>query len=766
MIRTLTSWSASPRGKWIVLLVWLVAAGLISPLTPTLSDISENDPLSFLPDNAESTRAARLARERYAVAGTPAIIVFRNPDGLTDADMAAAQQVYDRIAAMQEEPESNVGAIVSIFNIPQARSELLSPDNTTMTMVVTITGSAAEEPYSDRIKAIREVTSELEQESLQIRVSGPGGLLTDLVSVFRQIDLFLLLVTAGLVLFLLILIYRSPVISIVPLLIIGFVFQLSGGIAAAILKALDTPVSGEATGIMTVILFGAGTDYYLFIASRYREELARHQDKHKAMQVAIGAVSEAILSAGGTLIAASLLLLFADLGSYRSLGPVVALAVAVMLLAALTLVPAVLAILGRAGFWPFSPKYDPQVAEAAPSRLWHRIAHFVLGRPVPVLVTTLAVLVLMIGGMALFRPSYDPLESLPGDVESVEGFMALREAFPPGDLAPTSVYVEFPSGTEAVDAPALSAIGAISEAIAARSDVASVRSPAYPFGVGADFGPDQVLAALESAANPEGGAGGEQAGQAQALARAVDEFLSTDRSVAKIEVVLNENPYGDEAMDSVEEIRRVSREAVADSEVQPVAILTAGDTAENLDTRDGNNRDSRVVLPAILIAIMLILALLLRSLIAPIYLGLTIVLTYFSTLGLCIILFRVIFGHESIGSTIPFLLFVFLNALGVDYSIYLMTRLREEAAQRPLREATEHALERTGGVITSAGIILAGTFAALTTLPLRDLLQLGFAVAAGVLIDTFVTRTILVPTIVQLLGRWNWWPSRDLTARG
>ncbi len=749
-------WSASPRGKWIVLFVWLLAAGIIAPLTPTLSEIAENDPLSFLPKEAESTRAAELARERFAVNGTPAIIVFRNAAGLSDADLAAAQQVYERLAAMQQEAGSNIAAIVSLFNLPQARGELLSADNTTMTMVVTITGSPAEDPYANRIAAIREVTQRAATPSLHVSVSGPGGLLTDLVSVFRDIDVFLLLITAGLVLTLLILIYRSPVIALVPLLIIGLVFQVSSGVAAALLKWLDFPVNGQATGIMTVILFGAGTDYYLFIASRYREELTKRAGKHEAMGAAMGAVNGAIISAGGTLIAASLLLLVAQLGSYRSLGPVVALAVAIMVLAALTLVPAVLAILGRAGFWPFRPRFDPTAAEASPARIWSRIARFVLARPVPILLATLAILLAMIGGMTLFRPSYDPLESLPSDVESVQGFQALRAAFPAGELAPATVYVAFPDGTDALASPAFETVSAVTQAIARLPEVASVKSPAFPFGVNAGPGPAQVLAALASA----------PASEDAGLARAATQYVSMDRAIARIEVVLKANPYGTEAMDAIGAIRRAARDAAESASVRPAEILAGGDTAENADTRGANNRDTLVVLPAILLAIMVILGVLLRSVVAPLYLAATIVLTYFSTLGFSIVVFRVVFGHDSIGSSIPFLLFVFLNALGVDYSIYLMTRLREESARFSLRMATEYALERTGGVITSAGIILAGTFAALMTLPLRDLLQLGFAVSVGVLIDTFVTRTILVPAIVELLGRWNWWPSRELSSPG
>jgi uncharacterized membrane protein YdfJ with MMPL/SSD domain len=779
VLQAITRWSCSRRGKWLVVVVWLLAAGLVAPLFPSLSEISENDPLSFLPANAESTRAAKLVRERYAGTGTPAIIVFRNPQGLSDADLQAGQAVFRELQAMQQESDSNVASIISIFNVPEARAELLSADNTTMTMIVTITGSPAEEAYSDRVEAIRDVTKGYDSGTLQVKVTGPGGLLTDLVAVFADIDVFLLLVTAALVLMLLILIYRSPVIAIVPLVIIGLVFQLSSGIAAAILRALDVPVNGQATGIMTVILFGAGTDYYLFIASRYREELARRQDKHEAMAAAINAVGGAILSAGGTLIAASLLLLLADLGSYRSLGPVVALAIAIMLLAALTLMPAVLAILGRNGFWPFRPRFLGAAAtEQATSRLWSRLAHAVLSRPAAVLTTTLVALVLLIGGMLLFRPSYDPIESLPSDVESVQGFRALRQGFPAGELAPTNVYVELPSSTPALSPEGIAAIGEMSRALASDAGVASISSPAYPFGIDRGPGPEDVSAAL-TALSPEqlqallrsrpgepiGGSTGQMSDPNLALAAAILPFVSVDQQAARIDVVVQENPYSQAAMDLIERLRQTAQQTAARLSPAPVAVLFGGDTAENADTRAANVRDSLIVLPAILLAIMVILGLLLRSVIAPLYVGLTIVLTYFSTLGLSLLVFRVVFGQESIGNSVPFLLFVFLNALGVDYSIYLMSRLREEAVHLPLRQATERALERTGGVITSAGIILAGTFAALMTLPLRDLFQLGFAVAAGVLIDTFFTRSVLVPTIVELLGKWNWWPNKEQMAR-
>jgi putative drug exporter of the RND superfamily len=237
-------------------------------------------------------------------------------------------------------------------------------------------------------------------------------------------------------------------------------------------------------------------------------------------------------------------------------------------------------------------------------------------------------------------------------------------------------------------------------------------------------------------------------------------FTSDDASVAEIQVTLSENPYSTAAMDLLPDIRDAARDAAEASDLERDAILVGGETAENADTRTANIRDSLIVLPIILLAIMIILGLLLRSVVAALYLGLTIAVSYFATLGLSVLVFKYVFGHDSVSSSVPFLLFVFVNALGVDYSIYLMSRVREEAGRLDLRHATERALVRTGGVITSAGIILAGTFAALMSLPLRDLFQFGFAVAAGVLIDTFVTRSLLVPSIVELLGKWNWWPSK------
>lgn len=764
-------------GKWVTLALWVLIAGLIIPLAPTLSDITTNDTLQFLPDDAESTRAAELVRERFPSDSTPAIIVLHNESGLSDADLAAAEEISAELVEMTQESASNVASVVSPSTIPQASEELISPDGTTMTIVVNVTGSPAEDAYSDRIEAIRAVTDGYDGAELQVKVTGPGGLLADLVSVFANIDTFLLLVTVSLVLVLLIVIYRSPVVAMVPIVLVGVVFQLSSGIGALILDAVDFAVSGQTTGIMTVILFGAGTDYILFISARYREELRRTEDKHLAMRRAISAVGGAIASAAGTLIVASSILLLADLGSFRSLGPVVALAIAIMMLAAITLVPASLAILGRFAFWPFRPHYEPSAVEDDDgeqySPVWGRIARVVLARPATVLATTGIVLLLLTGGMTQLESSYDSLESLPSDVDSVEGFELLRAGFPAGELAPTSVYVRFPDGESVLEPENLEAVAAVTSALQATGGIADVNGPANPRGLDAQA----VLASIEQippelreelAENRGSGTDGlpddvrddPELAESVALYQSVLDALSTDLGVARLEVVLDVNPYGPEAMDLIPEIRDVGRDIAEDLGLGRDAVLVGGETAQNADTRAATNRDTLLVLPLVLVAIMIILGLLLRSVVAAAYLGVTIIVTYFATLGLAILCFTFIFGQDTIGSGVPFLLFIFLNALGVDYSIYLMSRIREETRETELERATQLALARTGGVITSAGLILAGTFAALMTLPLRDLFQLGFAVSVGVLMDTFITRSLLVPSLVKLLGRWNWWPSQ------
>ncbi len=775
VIHAITDFSASRRGKWIILALWLLITGIVVPLAPQLSSVTSNDESSFLPSGAESTRVAELVKQEFPSNGTPAILVLRDASGLSNSDLANARQISDWLVSGKA--GSNVQGVVSIFTVPQARDRLVSADNTTMTMVVNITGEPASDPYTATIARIRDYTKPFDTGALQVKVSGPGGLLADLLKVFQRIDGFLLLVTAGLVLVLLVVIYRSPVVAMVPIFSVGWVFSLASGIGALLAEHAGLLVNGQATGIMTVLLFGAGTDYCLFISSRYREELSRTEDKHEAMRNAMRGVGEAILSAAGTILIATLALLLAVLRSNQALGPLLAIAIGVMLLASLTLVPAVLTILGRRAYWPFVPRFDPRHASAVVNhRVWSRIAGVVSRRPGRVLGATLVVFLAMALGVLGLRQDFDTVSSLPAGTDSRAGFELLRQGFPPGELAPTEAYVILPQGSSVYDSANLKAIDAVTASLANQPGVSSVSGPSQPFGSDAQVGvqqvesaynalPDQVRQAIRSGSSSGAPSSANDSNSAQGQAAGVfaasQSFVSPDGRVAQITVVLKENPYSLTAIDQIPSLRNAARQAAEQAGLQPGSVLIGGPTATNYDTKVANDRDERVVIPLILLAIAVVLGLLLRSIVAPLYLLATSVLTYFSTLGISTLVFEHLLGQPGVSSSVPFYLFVFLIALGVDYNIYLMARVREETRREGLHTGTAHALARTGGVITSAGIILAGTFAALMTLPLQALFQLGFAVSIGVLMDTFIVRSLTVPAIVLLLGRWNWWPSRD-----
>ena len=734
---TVTDFVSSPRGKWITLLLWVVAAGLLISQLPQLADVTENEAALFLPADAESTRAIELAGERFPAAGTPTLVVVREPGELSEPTWAAVAELEAWLRSA-DAPDSIRQVLAPRPGQGQA-SGLVSGDATTLYVFVDVAGEPAESEFADAVTAIRDRAALAELPGVEIAVGGPGGLIVDLVQVFSNINSLLLIVTVLLVLVLLIAIYRSPIVALIPLLAVGLVFQVAGAVAAAVAQQFDLPLSGQTTGIMTVVLFGTGTDYVLFVSARFREELTRHVDKHEAMRRTMRGVGGAVASAGATILIASAVLLLATLRTYQSLGPVIAIAVALMMLAALTLVPALLTIAGRRAYWPRQPRLDPEAAageggeQAWRRSIYGRIGAVVLRRPGAALVATSGVLALLILGLLAFRPTYDQLQSLPSNTESVRSFELLRDGFPAGELSPTRVYISLPPGEAVLTPEGLEAFDALTLSLADHPAVADVSGPSRPFGTD----------------GPRGGPPG-------AAAR----FVSPDGGAARLEIVLLENPFADAALDVVPDLRALAVEAAAAAGLNPDAVLVGGDTAEAADTRTAGDRDSLVVLPLILLAIGVVLALLLRSAIAPLYLVATIAFTYFATLGLAVLVFVLVFDHSGIGPSVPFYLFVFLNALSVDYNIYLMSRIREEARHAPLREAVVRALSRTGPVITSAGLILAGTFSALMTLPLQDLLQLGFAVAAGVLIDTFITRTLIVPALVALFGRWNWWPSR------
>ena len=700
MDRTSRPWwarLAGPRAKWLVIAAWLVAAVALGPLQPRLQEATVNDPVVFLPSDAESTRVVELLGERFESGRTaPALVVYRNAAGLTAEDEAA---IAEDVEAFADVPGAQ--AVVSPLDEGAEEAGLRSPDGSVAVAVVPLDATTIER-IEPAVGELRAITGERGGDGLESWVTGGAGVSVDAVEVFGSIDATLLVATTVLILVLLLLIYRSPAVALVPLVVVALAYVVAAGIVYALVSRAGLDVNGQATGILVILMFGAGTDYCLLIVSRFREELARVEDKHAAIEAALTHTSPAILSSGGTTSLALLTLLVADLGSIRSAGPVLALGIAVTMLAGLTLFPALLAALGRRSFWPAIPRVGAE--ERRRPGIWRRIGDVVARRPGVALTVTVAALALASLGNLVSLPGLSLASGFRATPESVEGFRALEEALPAGAAATTDVLVE--SDPARVD----EASGAVAAALAGVPGVDAVRP-------------------------------GER---------------SEDGRIARLSVTLASDPYGDEAVDAIPELREGAREAAGEG----ATALVGGATAEEADGRAAASRDASLVVPLTLLVVLLILVALLRALVAPLYLVASVVLSFAATLGLTYALLEFGFDAPGTDASLPIFVFVFVVALGVDYNIFLVARIREETRRHGAREGVLRGLERTGGVITSAGLILAGTFAVLMTLPLEQLFQLGFAVAIGILVDTFVVRTLVVPAIALLLGRWSWWPGR------
>jgi len=768
-------------GRWITLLVWIVAAAVLSVAGPKLA--SYYDKGGFGIGDQESVRAAALIQQAFPSAqGVPAIIVVHNPAGLAAADEATAQQISEWLASKSRATGGTgppgVAAVVSPYTVPGARAQLVSADNTTMEIVAALGGGLSDDQRTEAVKAIRAYTDGFDgRAGLQVKVTGPAAIITDAAAIFGETDVTLLLTTVGLVLILLLAIYRSPLLALAPLIAVGVATAVVNPLLAFAARGGLFPVGQQAASILTILLFGAGTDYTIFLAARYREELGREPDRIVALRRAVVGVGEAITSSAGTVIVALLTLLLTTLTLYRGLGPTLALGVAVMLLAGLTLVPALLAILGRAAFWPLVPKVrDTATEEAGRGRgFWGRLATIVGRRPgVAVVGSVLLLGVLALGNLGTSEV-FNFLTGFRKPTPSAEGYKLLAAHFPPGTLAPSDVLVKLPAGGDAWTQ--LSALDFIQTQLAAVPNVTRVTGPTRPPGAA----PTTELGALRTAiaalppatrAALRGGQGGPPSGagatgggaNAAAIAAyaAGSPFVGVDGATVRYTVTLGSDPYGVPALDTVAPLRMVAQAAVRGTLGPDATVLLGGVSPQQADTRTVSDRDTALVVPLVLALTALILGLLLRSIVAALFLLATVTLNYFAALGAASFLFTRIQGDEGVAYAIPLYGFIFLVALGADYTIFLMSRVREEVAIRGTLAGTQEALRRTGGVITSAGIILAGTFLVLTTLPLRELYQLGVVVALGVLLDTFVVRGLLVPGIVILLGRWTWWPGRGV----
>ncbi|MFC3242080.1 MMPL family transporter [Gordonia humi] len=660
----------------ILLLVWLAIAGVTGPLAGKLSQVSTDDASAFLPASAESTRVQEVLPQFTDTDYFPAIVVAENPTGWTSAD---SSYLADAVA-----PLRGADGFAPQFSPP-----LPSDDARAAQLVVGVSTSAKP---ADAIDRLNEVLAN-PPPGVTVGIAGPAAQAADLSNAFAGIDGVLLLVAGILVLVILVLVYRSPILPFVVLISAVFGLALASGAVYALTDAGVLELNGQSQGILFILVFGAATDYALLLVARYRECLTEYDDPRRALVAAWRATIAPIGASAGTVILGVLCLLFSDLNSNRSLGPVAAIGVAASFLVSITFLPAALALLGRTAFWPRRPTTDDA---AEPHRLWTRVAGLVSRAPRRTWAITLAVLVLGAAFAPMFRADgVATTDFFLGDAASVSAAQMHDEHFDAGSGSPTWIITP----ADKADATA-STVGSVPGV--ARADVL------------ADDGSPTVRDGR-----------------------------------AAVETTLTDDPDSLAAQDTIAAIR----DAVGDD------VLVGGSTAVDLDTRVTARHDRNLVIPLVLIVVFAVLVVLLRSLAAPVLLLSTTVLSFATTLGVAALLFNGPFDFPGADPVVPLFAFVFLVALGVDYNIFLMTRAREEARRLGTRDGVLSALTSTGGVISAAGIVLAATFAALAVIPLLFLAQVAFLVAFGVLVDTLIVRSLLVPAVAVDVGKRIWWPS-------
>ncbi|MBM7051990.1 MMPL family transporter [Rothia sp. ZJ1223] len=688
----------------ILVLVWLAVAGIGGPYFGKISEVSTNSQTDFLPASAESTQVVERQSDFFAGDTVPAILVFEADSELSDEHRSYLESLPSQLV---EDGATN----------GQTSPVLYSEDSRAAEIIVPL---PADEAPADGVETI-ERTLSTPPAGLTSYITGPAGFAASLGAAFAGIDGVLLLVTLAVVFVILLAVYRSPIIPIIALL--TSMVALSGAIFVVwnMANAGWVMINGQVQGILLILVVGSATDYSLLYVARYREALTLHRNRFDATRAALRGSWEPIVASGGTVIAGLLCLLLSALASNKALGPIAATGIVLSMAAALTFLPAALALSGRFAFWPVRPRYQEEHRES-PGGLWAKVADFVSAKPRAVWAATAAALAVCAGFALTFQAEgIRQSEIIVGQSESRDGQRVLAEHFPGGSGSPANIIIS----ADALDAAAerLDALDSVDSLAVVAAD-----SPSGTLPVGA------------SAPNPLPPVFA-QASPTQVEGNVLLQATLTDPA---------DSPQAEQA---VLDIRAATQSVDANA-------LVGGETATALDSNTSAARDLKVIIPAVLVVITLILMLLLRSIAAPLLLVAATVLSFLAALGVSAIVFNHILGFPGADPTVPLYGFVFLVALGIDYTIFLMTRVREESLTLGTRAGMRKGLIVTGGVITSAGIVLAATFAALAVIPLVFMIQLAFIVAFGVLLDATVVRALLIPALVEDIGQKVWWPSK------
>jgi len=707
---------SSKKGRFLALGCWVLLVLVLSFAWPQINSI-ESETGKNLPDTEMSEQAAAIIAEEFPNdAGTPLLLVWHRESGLTPADFGAIQKVYAELNSNPLEHQTLVPPYDKMP--PQALSASASDNGSTIVTPVFFEKDVATDVLQESLDTLSktmdsnnvQLDQDLSSDALHVRYSGPVGIATDAVSLFSQADVKLMIATVLLVLVLLILIYRSPLLAIIPLIVVGLAYGVISPTLGFFAEQGWIDKDSQAVSIMTVLLFGAGTDYCLFLISKYREILLDVEDKATAMKLAVKESGGAIMMSALTVVIGLATLSLAHYGSFQRFAVPFSFGVLIMGIAALVVLPAILVVIGRVAFFPFTPRTE-EMAKAKgkkqhkPShKVSHKIGHFVTHKPWIVI----AVTVLLLGGLAAFVPriqyTFDLLSSFPEDMPSREGFTLIEENFSPGELAPVQLVID----TQ-----------------------------------GSDVNLQQQLTKIPYIDNVS------------------DVQIGTkNNSIQLYELSLNANPYAQESLEHIPELKAEVVKLLKDSGLKDADshVWLGGETASQYDTKQITERDESVIMPTMIALIALLLFVYLRSVTATVYLLATVIISYFGALGAGWLILHHVMGAEAISGSIPLYAFVFLVALGEDYNIFMISEIWKKRKTKDHLTAVEEGVVHTGSVITSAGLILAGTFAVLATLPIQVLVQFGVVTAIGILLDTFIVRPLLVPAITTVLGKYAFWP--------
>ncbi|MBU1587587.1 MAG: MMPL family transporter [Actinobacteria bacterium] len=671
-MRRLTTFITARRTSWIVLVLAALAAGAVFALGSGAS--GDSSPGVGLPESAESAQVAALQDGLPGADGTSALLVFSRDGGtLSDSDVAAVAEAASGLTDLSSDG----------FVPPPT----VSDDKTAALVAVPLDELADVEAQADRAAELRTIANENLPDGMTALLTGPEGFAVDVAAVFKGADFTLLLTTVIVVAVLLLVTYRSPWLWLVPLTVVGLADGLASIVATRVAALAGITLDASVTGILSVLVFGAGTNYALLLIARYRDELRTHEDRREAMATALRGAGPAIIASGSTVVLSLLTLLFATLQGNRALGIACATGIVIAMIFALFVLPAALVLFGRGLFWPYVPRYGSE--GSMEKGVWHRLGLLVAKRPVAVAIVG----ALLLGGLAVagvpsIRIGLSQSEKFTSVPEAVRGQDILAEAFSAGSGSPAVV-------------------------MAKNSQVDSVTS---------------TLKGIDGVVSVTPG--------------------ETDGTVTQLNVTLDAAAETPESFAIVQEMR------------DSTDALVGGLDAQSLDVAAAQTHDQDLVIPLILALVFLVLVILLRALVAPVLLLLTVVGSFFASLGASWLLFQSVFGFPAIDTNVVLFSFLFLVALGVDYNIFLVTRAREETAAHGTRTGMVRALSSTGGVITSAGILLAAVFAVLGVLPLITLTQIGIIVCIGVLLDTLLVRTVIVPSLAFITGEKFWLPGK------